>query len=320
VIRIFVYLFIILSIHAATPIIIDTDMGSDDVMAIAFLLSHRDIPIEAITVVNGLAHVPAGAANARRLVEASERTSIPVYEGRETSLQPTASFPREWRNGSDQPLTTAPAPSGRNRERAETWLARRLKDSAHPVRLLALGPLTNIALALAEANVKSVEEVVIMGGAFRVRGNLGDGGAFKTTNTTAEWNFFVDPEAAARVFRSKVPLRVVPLDATSRVKLDSAFLENFHQQGHGPLGAIVAKVLDGERDLIDQGIFYAWDPLAAVALLEPDVATWNKVRVAIRQTGAEAGRSLIEPGPPNAAIAVDAKRTGFESIFLKAFD
>ena len=80
-----------------------------------------------------------------------------------------------------------------------------MKDASHPVRILALGPLTNVALALAGANPKAIEEIVIMGGAFRVPGNLGDGGAFKTTNTTAEWNFFVDPEAAARVFRSRSP-------------------------------------------------------------------------------------------------------------------
>src|SRR5580698_9229106 len=114
-----------------------------------------------------------------------------------------------------------------------------------------------------------------MGGAFRVPGNLGDGGAYKTSNTTAEWNYFVDPEAAARVFRSGVPIRVVPLDATSRVKLDTAFLARFQHEAHGPLAAIISSVLNGEREMIDQGIFYAWDPLAAAALLDPGVLTWT---------------------------------------------
>ena len=294
-------------------------MGSDDVMAIALLLSHREIPIEAITVVNGLAHVPAGAANARRLVQASGRSSVLVMEGRETPLQRTADFPREWRESSDQPLTEASLPAPASTERADAWLSRRLKDAAHPVRILALGPLTNVALALPSASPKAVEEIVIMGGAFRVPGNLGDGGAFKTTNTTAEWNFFVDPEAASRVFRSGVPLRVAPLDATSRVKLDAAFLARFQREAHGPLAAIVGKVLNGEREMIDQGIFYAWDPLAAAALLDPGIATWTPAHVTMRLTGNEAGRSVMEPGKPNANVALDASREWFEKLFLQAF-
>ena len=294
-------------------------MGSDDVMAIALLLSHREVPVEAITVVNGLAHVPAGAANARRLVQASGRTSVLVLEGRETPLQRTADFPREWREGSDRPVSSDSPPAARNTERGEVWLGRRLKDASHPVRILALGPLTNVAIALAGANPKAVEEIVIMGGAFRVPGNLGDGGAFKTSNTTAEWNFYVDPEAAARVFRSGVPIRVVPLDATSRVKLDAAFLTRFQRETHGALAAIIGKVLNGERDNITQGIFYAWDPLAGAALLDSTVATWTPAHVVMRVAGNEAGRSVIEPGAPNARVALDADRARFEALFLKAF-
>ena len=285
-IKIFLLLVIAACAPAATPVIIDTDMGSDDVMAIALLLSHPEIPIEAITVVNGLAHVPAGAANARRLVQASGRLTIKVLEGRETPLQRTADFPREWRTGSDQPLTSESPAVLKNAGRAEVWLGQRLKDATHPVRILALGPLTNLAIALEGAHPKAVEEIVIMGGAFRVPGNLGDGGAFKTTNTTAEWNFFVDPECAARVFRSGVPIRVVPLDATSRVKLDIAFLTRYQHDARGPLAALVTKVLTGERDMIAQGIFYAWDPLAAAALIDPTVATWTPAHVSVNTMAA----------------------------------
>jgi inosine-uridine nucleoside N-ribohydrolase len=312
-------LFLVMSeASAATPVVIDTDMGSDDEMAIALLLAHPEIPVEAIIVVNGLAHVPAGAANARRLVKASGRT-VQVFEGRETPLQRTADFPKEWRDISDAPLTNEPDPGGKNGEHGEVWLARRLKDGAHPVRILALGPMTDVAIALAGANPRAVEEILIMGGAFRVPGNLGDGGAFKTSNTTAEWNFYVDPEAAARVFRAGVPIRVMPLDATSKVKLDAAFLTRFQRDTHGPLAAMVRKVLDGEREMIRQGIYYAWDPLAAAALLDANVATWATVHVAMRLNGNEAGRSVIESGMANARVAMDAKRERFEELFIKAF-
>ena len=309
----------VFGLRAATPVIIDTDMGSDDVMAISLLLSHPEIQVEAITVVNGLAHVRAGAANARRLLLAAGNKSTQVFEGREMPLQKTADFPHEWRASSDAPVSNASPPAPAHAERAEVWLARRLKDAAHPVRILALGPLTNLAVALAAADPKTVDEIVIMGGAFHVPGNLGDGGAFKTANTTAEWNFFVDPLAAARVFDSGVPLRVVPLDATSRVKLDTTFLARFERDSRGPLAEIVKKVLNGERQMIEQGFFYAWDPLAAAALLDPAIANWTPAHVAIRLRGDETGRSIIEPGKANARVALGADRAQFERSFLAAF-
>jgi inosine-uridine nucleoside N-ribohydrolase len=194
-----------------------------------------------------------------------------------------------------------------------------LRNAAHPVRILALGPLTNLAIALEHANPKAIEEIVVMGGAFRVPGNLGDGGAFKTANTTAEWNFFVDPEAAARVFRSGVPLRIVPLDATSKVKIDNAFVARFKRDTRGPLAEIIVKVLAGDQDMIAQGLFFAWDPLAAAALLDRNIAPWTPVHVAVRTTANEAGRSVEEKGKPNAEIAFDAKADRFQTDFLKAF-
>ena len=317
----YLLLLIATACFGATPVIIDTDMGSDDVMAISLLLTYKEAPIEAVTVVNGLAHVRAGAANARRLLQAAGRNSVLVFEGRENPLQRTSDFPREWRASSDEPLTEgpAPAPGPREKERGEVWLGKRLQDAAHPVRILALGPLTNVALALAKANPKAVEEIVIMGGAFRVPGNLGDGGALKTNNTTAEWNFFVDPEAAARVFRSGVPIRVVPLDATNRVKLDSRFVARFAREARGPLADIVGRVLRGDREMIDQGLFYAWDPLAAAALLDKGIASWSGAHVVMRLSGNDTGRSVMEPGAPNAQVALDAAGARFEGLFLRAF-
>lgn len=308
-----------LSAEAATPIVIDTDMGSDDVMAISYLLAQRGLNIEAITVVNGLAHVAAGAANARRLIHAAGRESIPVYEGRETPLQKTDDFPRAWREPSDAPVAAITPTPAKTRERGEVWLARRLKDAAHPVRILALGPLTNVAIALDGANPKAIEEIMIMGGAFHVPGNLGDGGFYKTRNTTAEWNFFVDPEAAARVFRSGAPLRVIPLDATSKVPIQAKFLERLNREAHGSLAEIIVKVLGGSKEMIDQGHFYAWDPLAAAALIDHTVATWTPAHVAIRLKGDEAGRSVIEQGKANAMVALNADGSRFESDFLKPF-
>jgi len=82
-------------------VIIDTDAGSDDLMAISFLLSRPDIRVEAITIVNGMAHVPAGGRNVLRLLALAGRHEIRVYLGRETPLSGNAEFPAEWRRNSD---------------------------------------------------------------------------------------------------------------------------------------------------------------------------------------------------------------------------
>src|ERR1700731_4316355 len=94
-----VLILVALSLPATAqhPILIDTDAGTDDVMAIAFLASHTDVRIEAVTVVNGLAHPKAGAHNIVRLLDLAGRKDIPVFAGRNTPLEGKAEFPAEWR-------------------------------------------------------------------------------------------------------------------------------------------------------------------------------------------------------------------------------
>ncbi len=263
--------------------IIDTDAGSDDLMAISFLLSRPDIRVEAITIVNGMAHVPAGGRNVLRLLALAGRHEIRVYLGRETPLSGSAEFPAEWRHNSDDlPGVTLPEPTHAIESApAAEFLARRLADAAHPVQVLTLGPLTNLAEALSHAPraARGIRQLVIMGGAVRVSGNLADGGAFKTDNASAEWNMYIDPAAAKTVFASGAPIRLVPLDATQRVPIDMALLEQLQSKAETPLARFVAQVLASNRDSIRQGFYFAWDPLAAVALANPAVATFKPRRI-----------------------------------------
>ena len=160
----------------------------------------------------------------------------------------------------------------------------------------------------------------MMGGAVRVPGNLGDGGAFQTPNKTAEWNFFVDPMAARIVFRAQIPILLVPLDATNKAPIDLAFLREFQAQAHSPLGRIAAQVLEADREMVQGGFFYAWDPLAAVALLHPEVVKSSRLHIDILQDAPEEGRTAQTPGNPNANVALDADAPRFRKIFLQAFE
>jgi inosine-uridine nucleoside N-ribohydrolase len=305
------------------PVIIDTDCGRDDFMAIAFLLARQDVRIEAVTVANGLAHVRAGAGNVARLLELGGRGDVPVYIGRETPMHGHAAFPDPWRTSSDKLLNGLKLPRARRapeKQSAAEYLAARLGDRGRPVRVLALGPLTNLGEALERATgILRGVELVIMGGAVRVPGNLGDGDAFRTDNNTAEWNLFVDPVAAKLVFGSGARIRLVPLDATNEVPIDAAFLKELRSKAGRPLGGFVGDLLERECRLPEGGTCYAWDALAAVALVEPPAVTETRLAIEVRQNPPEEGRTAEVAGRrPNASVALGADAAAFRKIFLGA--
>jgi pyrimidine-specific ribonucleoside hydrolase len=308
---------------AQNPIIIDTDAGSDDFMAVSLLLSHPSVSIDAITVVNGLAHVEAGARNMGRLLDLAGRKHVPVFAGRNIPLHGTAEFPADWRKISDDLPGVALPPPSRPPEtkRAAEYLVEKLRNARTPVQILALGPLTNIAEALERDHsvASNIREIVVMGGAVRMPGNLQDGGVFHTNNQTAEWNIFVDPLAARIVFRSGVPIRLIALDATNKVHIGPEFLREFQAKARSPLGQVVAGVLEADRESIDAGIFYAWDPLAAAALLRPSIVRTAAMHIDIREDAPQEGRTVESPGKPNARVAVDADAAAFRALFLESF-
>jgi inosine-uridine nucleoside N-ribohydrolase len=103
------------------------------------------------------------------------------------------------------------------------------------------------------------------------------------------------------------------------VPINAAFLRDLQSVAHAPLGRLVAGILDREKDLIDEGSMYAWDPLAAVALVEPSVAVMTPVAVEIKQAPPGDGRTTeVKGGQPNASAALDAVPAVFRKTFLAA--
>jgi pyrimidine-specific ribonucleoside hydrolase len=251
------------------------------------------------------------------------RTDIPVYAGSSVPLSGHAAFPAAWRKiadelpGVDLPKSQAKAQG----ESAVSFLVRQLSNSKRPVRILALGPLTNIGAALRQEpyGAQTIEELVIMGGAVHVPGNLGDGGVFKTENKTAEWNFYLDPLAASIVFSSKVSIRLIPLDATQQVPIRADFVKSLQDGAKGTLELFAAQVLASDDTAIREGYFYAWDPLAAVALVDVDVVRVTPMAIQITMTGDDQGRSVETPGgAPNVRVALTADAATFRREFVAA--
>jgi inosine-uridine nucleoside N-ribohydrolase len=297
-------MFLLSLLLAATPapLIIDTDAGSDDLLAISYLLARADIPIEAITVVSGVAHVHPGAMNVLRLIEAAGRRNIPVYEGSAETPAGGHAFPADWRKAADEiPLPTTklqPQP-----QPAVAFLKTRITGgtaggTAKPCRILALGPLTNLAAALGPKN--AVEKLVIMGGAVRVPGNIGD----------AEWNIYADPRAAEKVFQAGLPIELIPLDATNKVPIDAAYISRFRKEANTTLGKLATQILATSPPP------FAWDPLAAIALTNPEVATTVPLALSIGPLGRT---QEVPQKAANAQVALNANAALFQKLFLQAF-
>jgi purine nucleosidase len=301
-------------------VIVDTDAGPDDLMAIAYLLAQPAVRLEAVTIAFGLAHQRAGAANVQRLLDLAGRADVPIYLGRDTPRGAYTPFPGEWRDASDRMRALAlPAPSRPPAARpAAAFLAERLRDPSRPVDVLALGALTNLAEALdGTGRLTAVRSLVVMGGALDVPGNLNDG--WKSANTTAEWNLHADPESARRVLAAGLAVLLVPLDATSAVPIDAAFVRSVRQHAATPLGRVVADLLSSASDLLNTGRYFAWDPLAAVALVDRSVVRIERLPIHVQVERPEDGRTVRSAGGTNTEVALGADAPRFLDAFLGAF-
>ena len=220
-------------------IIIDTDPGQDDAVAMLLALaSPEDLEVLGITAVAGNVPLTLTEKNARKMCELAGRTDVPVYAGcSRPMMRPlhTAEYVHgpTGLDGADLPEPTMPLQSAH----AVDFLVRTLRDPPEDsITLCTLGPLTNIGMALVMAPeiVPAVHEIVMMGGAFFEGGN---------TTPAAEFNIWVDPHAAHLVFTGGIPITMMPLDVTHQALTNAARLQALRDLGT-PQGDAVAGLLD----------------------------------------------------------------------------
>ncbi|WP_130421649.1 nucleoside hydrolase [Edaphobacter modestus] len=197
---------------------------------------------------------------------------------------------------------------------AVAFLASRF-SSTSPYTLLALGPQTNLAEALAQnqRTVSGIGQMIMMGGAVFVEGNVTG-----YHDKKAEWNIFEDPDAASSVFTSGMPISMVPLDATQFVPIDQSFLDAA-KKFTSPLGHVVFQLLRLGYKSNDKS-YFAWDPLAAVSVVAPSVVQSQSVAIQIVTSPPEVGRTRADPSSPNKVmVATSASAEIFRNAFLDAF-
>lgn len=251
-------------------LIIDTDTASDDAVALVMALRHPDVQVDAITVVSGNVPLMQASLNARLCVEKCG-AEVPVYEGADRPLQRTAEY-ADWFHGKDGMSDmnyAAPATPAAGTDAVDE-LIRRFQAAPGEIELITLGPLTNIALALErEPRLATwVKHCTIMGGAACTVGNV---------TPAAEYNIWVDPEAAHRVFHSGMPMTMVGWELS---RFDAAISQSEVDELLGLNTELATFAIDCNRvathaSIVIQkaaGLMLA-DPVAMAVALEPSVCT-----------------------------------------------
>jgi pyrimidine-specific ribonucleoside hydrolase len=308
----------------ADLLIIDTDMAADDWLAILFLLMRPDLDIQAITVTGaGEAHCGPGTRHALDLAAQAGRPDIPVACGAETPLAGHHTFPEEWRETVDNllGLSLPTNPAFPSEETADRLLSRLIHEAPKKVKILVLGPLTNVAAALENdpGLIDNLDMITIMGGAVRVPGNVGSSALIK--NDTAEWNFYVDPHAAAIVFQSGAPITLIPLDATNYVPLTEEFYRQLERDRANPVADFAYQILAAQEDRVGSGWYFLWDPLAASVLSDEGLVTFEMIPlVVVEKEGANSGRTQEDAAGSPVRVALSADSGRFEKLYLNTLN
>ena len=261
-------------------IIIDTDPGQDDAFAILLALaSPEDIEVLGIVAVAGNVPLPLTERNARIIVELAGKSHVPVYAGCAAPLKRklvTAEHVHG-KTGLDGPHMDEPTLPLQAQHGVDFIIETLRREPSGTVTLCPLGPLTNIATAFQQAPdiIDRVEQIVLMGGGCFEGGNI---------TPSAEFNIYVDPEAADLVFRAKVNLVVMPLDVTHKALTTRARVEAFRGLGT-KVGRVAAEWADFfERfDVAKYGQEGAplHDPCVIAYLIRPGLFTGRHINVMI---------------------------------------
>lgn len=300
-----------------TKIILDTDPGHDDAIALLLALASPELEVLGVTTVSGNQTLEKTTANALKILEFAERTDVPVYVGAPRPLvrdQWAAAYVHG-ESGLDGPDLPDPKTEPR-KDHAIDFIAAQV-DEHDGVVLVPVGPLTNVGLLLAKyPGIESrIARIVLMGGAI-AEGNV---------TPAAEFNVWADPEAAHRVFTSGVDVTMVGLDVTHKALLLPERVDEL--RGAGRVGSLVAQLYDFYH--VRHVRMYGWegspvhDALAVAHVIRDDFVATEHRHVQV-DTGPEPGRGRTyvdlwkrTGNEPNAHVGVDVDGPGFVDFLIQ---
>lgn len=301
-------------------IIIDSDLGVDDSLAILLALASPEIEIEAITTVSGACQVEQGVINALSILELAKSTGIEVAQGMGTPLIQPPIISSDVHNISGLGYASLPYPSNKAVDsHAIELLIQKIMSEPDEITLVTIGPMTNLAMAIRREPrlTRAVKEVISMGGAINKSGNM---------TPQAEFNIFFDPHAAHIVFHSGMPMTLVPMDVTYKTILRQADLNQLAKN----LSPISRFVMDATRFYME---FYKKnrnmdgcamnDPLALALTFAPQLVNLKKLFVDIDISGGVSmGKTYADfyrilGKEENINVALQVKSDEFIQIFIE---
>jgi len=277
---------------APKKVIIDTDPGIDDAMAIFFALNSPELDVIGLTTIYGNVQTTTATANAIHLLEFAGREDIPVSQGFKTSLRGAVkNRMADFVHGSDGLGNTYPTLS--DRKPIDTFgpdfLLQKVNEFPGEITIVALGPLTNLAKAVEDdpTFAKKVGQIIILGGAFSVNGNV---------NPAAEANIYGDPEAADIVFTCGADILVVGINITHQVYWT---VEDLKELGMSEskfgkyLYAVSNFYAAYHKEAYDIDAIYLHDPATMVAAVDPSLLTYAEGVVRVQHTGICKGLTVL---------------------------
>ncbi|TIP59538.1 MAG: nucleoside hydrolase [Mesorhizobium sp.] len=302
-------------------IIIDTDPGQDDAVAILLALGSAELEIVGMTAVAGNVPLRLTEKNARKICELAGRPDIKVYAGaiRPLARELVTAEEVHGETGLNGPQLPEPTMQLQDQYAVDFIVETLMKEESGTITLCALGPLTNIALALIREPkiAPRIKEIVLMGGGFFEGGNV---------TPTAEFNIYVDPHAADVVFKSGIPIVMMPLDVTHKALTTAKRTQAFRKLGTR-VGTATAEMLefferfDEQKYGTDGGPLH--DPCVIAYLLKPELFRGRNCNVAV-ETASELtmGMTVIDwwgvtKRPNNAMVMRDIDHDALFALLLE---
>jgi len=298
------------------PLIHDHDGHVDDLLSCILLWLSPEIDLQAIGITNGDCYVD-------QIFEAMQKVATYLdIDGPEIAITKDDvpnQFPENWRRESyiinELPLfrdnyLKKPYQHGLPR-RTESAFFDCLSNSRAPLTVVTTGPLTNVAKLLA-ANPElkeKIQEFIIMGGAFNVKGNVEEDGH----DGSAEWNVYADPQAFKQILETKLPIKLITLDLTNELPVTKDFVAKLEKLGENSRACALAAKL---WSLVKGFDYYFWDTITAAVAIEPELFTFKEMKIDVSTSGRSMGKTSGSMFGKKVQVATQVDKQTFEDLLL----
>ena len=300
-------------------VLMDHDGAIDDFLSLVLLMTMEEVEPIGIVVTPADCYIEAATNVSRKILDLMQCNHITVAKSTVRGINP---FPPDFRrdctiidhfpllNERDAIATPVAEITG------QQFIIQQLQNAPAPVTLMVTAPLTTVAEAIAiEPKISDkIAEIVWMGGALTVGGNVQKGYALEHDGT-AEWNVFWDAIAVTQIWDTNIPITLCPLDLTNNVPVTSEFIRTLAKQRRHPISDLVGLCYS----LAIPQDYYCWDVLATAYLARPELYRVEEKETDIITAGASQGRTILKSGGRKIKVMTEVDKPQFYKYLLQQF-